>query len=146
MDYGSVCRRCGCRDENTGRLLGARCPGLRSAEHGSWYFSVGLRPLPGSDGGYATAGWRPGRLRSRHWRRSRPRPPGQSRDYRRGVVQPVAGAAGALAGPRVRLIYEFHERPRRGNEFGVTACTGLPPATRGVRKVRFCDERAAWLA
>jgi hypothetical protein len=35
MDHGSVYRRCGCRDEATGKLLGARCPGLRSQEHGS---------------------------------------------------------------------------------------------------------------
>lgn len=42
MDNGSVYRRCGCRDENTGRLLGPRCPGLRSPEHGSWYFSTDL--------------------------------------------------------------------------------------------------------
>jgi hypothetical protein len=39
MDRGSVYRRCGCRDKATGRLLGAGCPGLRSWEHGSWYFS-----------------------------------------------------------------------------------------------------------
>ena len=42
MDYGSVYRRCGCRDEFTGRLLGARCPGLGSPLHGSWYFSADL--------------------------------------------------------------------------------------------------------
>jgi integrase len=42
MDHGSVYRRCACRDESTGRLLGARCPGLRSPKHGSWYFSIDL--------------------------------------------------------------------------------------------------------
>jgi hypothetical protein len=42
MEYGSVYRRCGCRDESTGRLLGARCPGLRDVKHGSWYFSAEL--------------------------------------------------------------------------------------------------------
>ena len=31
MDHGSVFRRCGCRDQTTGRLLGVRCPKLRSA-------------------------------------------------------------------------------------------------------------------
>jgi hypothetical protein len=38
VDHGSVYRRCGCVDESTGRLLGARCPGLRSPHHGTWYF------------------------------------------------------------------------------------------------------------
>lgn len=47
MDRGSVYRRCGCRDEATGRLLGACCPGLRSREHGSWYFSAGLPSAAG---------------------------------------------------------------------------------------------------
>jgi hypothetical protein len=42
MDHGSVFRRCGCRDRATGRLLGARCPGLGSRRHGTWYFSVEL--------------------------------------------------------------------------------------------------------
>jgi len=42
MDHGSVYRRCGCRDESTGRLLGAGCPGLRSPRHGTWYFSADL--------------------------------------------------------------------------------------------------------
>jgi hypothetical protein len=43
MDHGSVYRRCGCRDESTGRLLGARCRGLRSPRHGTWYYSADLR-------------------------------------------------------------------------------------------------------
>jgi hypothetical protein len=47
MDHGSVYRRCGCRAGKTGRLLGARCPDLRSPAHGSWYFSAGL---PSPDG------------------------------------------------------------------------------------------------
>ena len=59
MDQGSVYRRCGCRDENTGRLLGASCLGLRSAEHGSWYFSADLPAAAGQRrrvrrGGFAT--------------------------------------------------------------------------------------------
>jgi hypothetical protein len=59
MDHGSVFRRCGCRDEETGKLLGARCPGLRSPRHGSWYFSADL-PSPSGErrrvrrGGFAT--------------------------------------------------------------------------------------------
>lgn len=59
MDHGSVFRRCGCRDQATGRLLGARCPELRSRRHGTWYFSVEL-PSPAGDrrrvrrGGFAS--------------------------------------------------------------------------------------------
>jgi integrase len=59
MDHGSVFRRCGCRDPATGRLLGARCPELRSRRHGTWYFSVEL-PSPARDrrrvrrGGFAS--------------------------------------------------------------------------------------------
>jgi len=48
MDHGSVYRRCGCRDESTGRLLGAGCPGLASPGHGSWYFSADL-PSPSGE-------------------------------------------------------------------------------------------------
>lgn len=59
MDHGSVYRRCGCRDEATGRLLGARCPGLGAPEHGSWYFSADLPSAVGERrrvrrGGFAT--------------------------------------------------------------------------------------------
>jgi len=59
MDHGSVYRRCGCRDEKTGRLLGVRCPGLRSPAHGSWYFSADLPSAAGQRrrvrrGGFAT--------------------------------------------------------------------------------------------
>jgi len=46
MGHGSVYRRC--RDESTGRLLGRCCPGLRSPEHGSWYFSAEL-PSPSGE-------------------------------------------------------------------------------------------------
>ncbi len=59
MDHGSVFRRCGCRDQVTRRLLGARCPKLGSAWHGSWYFSAEL-PSPAGDrrrirrGGFVT--------------------------------------------------------------------------------------------
>jgi hypothetical protein len=59
MDHGSVYRRCGCRDMNTGRLLGASCPGLGSPGHGSWYFSADLPSAAGQRrrvrrGGFAT--------------------------------------------------------------------------------------------
>ena len=48
MGHGSVYRRCGCRDESTGKLLGARCPRMRSAGHGAWYFSADL-PSPSGE-------------------------------------------------------------------------------------------------
>ena len=59
MDHGSLYRRCGCRDKATGRLLGARCPGLSSPGHGSWYFSADLPSAAGERrrvrrGGFAT--------------------------------------------------------------------------------------------
>jgi integrase len=59
MDHGSMYRRCGCRDKSSGRLLGARCPGLSSPEHGSWYFSADLPSAAGQRrrvrrGGFAT--------------------------------------------------------------------------------------------
>jgi hypothetical protein len=59
MDQGAVYRRCGCRDEPGGRLLGARCPRLRSPRHGRWYFSVELPSAAGTRrrvrrGGFAT--------------------------------------------------------------------------------------------
>lgn len=56
---GSVFRRCGCRDQAIGKLLGVRCPQLRSPRHGSWYFSVDLPSAAGERrrvrrGGFAT--------------------------------------------------------------------------------------------
>lgn len=42
MDQGSVFKRCGCRDQLSGRLLGAGCARLRGPGHGSWYFSAEL--------------------------------------------------------------------------------------------------------
>jgi hypothetical protein len=59
LDRGSLYRRWGCRDKATGRLLGARCPGLRSRERGSWYFSADLPSATGDwhrarRGGFAT--------------------------------------------------------------------------------------------
>jgi len=47
MDHGSVFKRCGCRDQESSRLLGTRCPKLRSPRHGSWYFSADLPPAAG---------------------------------------------------------------------------------------------------
>ena len=57
---GSVFKRCGCRDPVSGRMLGAGCPDLSEAGHGSWFFSLELPP--GAEGkrrrlrrgGYAT--------------------------------------------------------------------------------------------
>jgi integrase len=48
MNHGSVFKRCGCRAQVTGRLLGAECPMLSSARHGSWYFSAEL-PSPSGE-------------------------------------------------------------------------------------------------
>lgn len=50
MDNRSIYRRCGCRDESTGRLLGTRCPGLRPPGHGTWYFSADLPSAGGRRG------------------------------------------------------------------------------------------------
>src|SRR6266487_4381718 len=48
MDHRSVFKRCSCRNPATGRLLGAACPRLTSARHGSWYFSVELPAAAGA--------------------------------------------------------------------------------------------------
>ncbi|MDE3721391.1 site-specific integrase [Nocardiopsis sp. N85] len=45
---GSVFKRCGCREENSGRALGVRCPRLRREDgawnprHGNWWFQLEL--------------------------------------------------------------------------------------------------------
>jgi integrase len=44
---GSLYKRCGCADPQTGRQLGNRCPGLTGPRHGSWYLRF---ELPGLDG------------------------------------------------------------------------------------------------
>jgi integrase len=52
---GSTFKRCGCRDESTGRALGARCPQLKrrtggwNPAHGAWAFQYELPPT--SEGG-----------------------------------------------------------------------------------------------
>jgi integrase len=58
---GSVYRRCGCRNEQTGTPWGTLCPLLSDPDHGSWYFAIDLpRRNDGCDrhrvrrGGYAT--------------------------------------------------------------------------------------------
>lgn len=43
---GSVYAWCGCREQVTGRRLGARCPQRGSEGHGSWYLSLELPPGP----------------------------------------------------------------------------------------------------
>jgi integrase len=48
MDQGSVFKRCGCRDQRSGRLRGAGCARLPGSGHGSWYFSA---ELPSGGGG-----------------------------------------------------------------------------------------------
>ena len=56
MDHGSVFKRCGCRDQESSRLLGTRCPKLRSPRHGSWYFSADLPPAAGKLRHFGVAG------------------------------------------------------------------------------------------
>jgi hypothetical protein len=40
---GCVYKRCGCRDQGTGRRLGAGCLRRERRGHGSWYFAIDLR-------------------------------------------------------------------------------------------------------
>jgi hypothetical protein len=57
---GSTFKRCGCRDQRTGRQLGPRCPRLRKRGHGRWYLAIELSAAPDGRrrrvrlGGYAT--------------------------------------------------------------------------------------------
>jgi integrase len=37
---GTTFKRCSCRDPETGEPLGANCPRLRQARHGSWYYQL----------------------------------------------------------------------------------------------------------
>jgi integrase len=43
---GSTFKRCGCRDQRTGRQLGQRCPHLGERGHGSWYLAIELSVGP----------------------------------------------------------------------------------------------------
>jgi len=43
---GSTYKRCGCTDARTGRRLDQRCPRLRNARHGSWFYVLELPPGP----------------------------------------------------------------------------------------------------
>jgi hypothetical protein len=99
MDHGSVYGRCGCRDRSTGRLVGARCPGLRSPQHGSWYFSADLPSPSGQRRRVRRAGSPPGRRRSRRWRPSRPRQQARSHGDDGGVAHPVGGIPDVAAWP-----------------------------------------------
>jgi len=66
MGQVATFKQCGCRDENTGRLLGRKCPKLRrgngwSPVHGTWYYQIelppradGTRRAPLRHGGFAT--------------------------------------------------------------------------------------------
>src|SRR4051812_15340808 len=45
---GSAFKRCGCRDPETGRQLGAHCPKLSRRTHGKWF---GRYDVPGPAGG-----------------------------------------------------------------------------------------------
>lgn len=44
---GSVYKRCHCRDAETGRPLGAKCPELPRTKHGGWYFRYEAAAVPG---------------------------------------------------------------------------------------------------
>ena len=44
---GRFFRRCSCRDTETKRQLGARCPQLPDSDHGRWYFAVQVTGLDG---------------------------------------------------------------------------------------------------
>src|SRR5690349_15309738 len=39
---GRAYKRCGCKDPDTGRQLGERCPDLRKRHHGTWAIEVRL--------------------------------------------------------------------------------------------------------
>jgi hypothetical protein len=41
---GSVSRRCACRDPQTGKQLGQRCPKLSTRRHGTWTIRQELPP------------------------------------------------------------------------------------------------------
>lgn len=41
-----VFKRCGCRNRETGRPLGAACPDMAQDEHGSWYYRLEVAPWP----------------------------------------------------------------------------------------------------
>jgi len=45
---GRVYRRCACRDRQTGRQWGARCPRRVQQSHGRWYFSVRVSAVDGA--------------------------------------------------------------------------------------------------
>jgi integrase len=56
---GGVFKRCGCRHQRSGRLLGSSCPALAERGHGSWYFDCAVAGLHGRRervrrGGYGT--------------------------------------------------------------------------------------------
>ncbi len=41
---GSVLKRCACRDPQTGKQLGRRCPNLARSDHGAWWFIHDVPP------------------------------------------------------------------------------------------------------
>ena len=53
---GSTFKRCGCRDAS-GKLLGQKCPKLRSTKHGTWYYQLRVagRSHPYKRGGFPSA-------------------------------------------------------------------------------------------
>jgi hypothetical protein len=92
---GSTFKRCGCRDQRTGRQLGQRGPYLRERGHGRWYLAFELSAAPDGRrgrvrlGGYATRAAAGGTGPAGHL--GRPGPP------QRGWLDDGA-VAGGLAG------------------------------------------------
>jgi hypothetical protein len=127
MDHGSVYRRCGCRYETTGKLLGPRCPGLSSPEHGSWYFSTDPPSAAGERrrvryGGFVTRAAAAAALDALASPASGPEPGAVDG----GVAEPVAGIAGVAArlhrpqlrGAHTRIPYPVPGRYPAGGPVG----------------------------
>lgn len=54
---GSLFKRCGCRDEASGKQLGTECPRLKRSDHGTWSFRVDVG-LPGARSVLKKGGYR----------------------------------------------------------------------------------------
>lgn len=122
-EAGRVYKRCGCRDEVTGRQRGARCARLGEDGHGRWYFAV---QVPGTDGrkvrvrqgGYAS---RAEAERACWDVRGLPSPQAQVRTWtvRRWMEFWLSEAQGRLRPSTVRsyraIVYQ-HLIPRLGGE------------------------------
>lgn len=59
VNDGAIYRRCGCRDQGSGRQWSASCPRLADRAHGCWYFAVQVSTVaggraPARRGGYTS--------------------------------------------------------------------------------------------